>query len=500
MAETFQILVDGARIMFGFTPLLMIFLGTLVGIILGVIPGISTSMAIALLLPFTFVLDPIYGTALLLGCYAGGNYSGCVPAVTIGTPGSPSGVPTLFDGYPMAKQGRGGEALGILVYGSVFGGIFGTIILLLFTKPMANIALNFWPSEYFALCVFGLATVATLGGRNWAKALVAVLFGLLLNTIGLDPILGTPRFTFEVTRLFDGFGLMPVLIGLFAMGELFHNIENYKTSDQTHEKFKYVFPKLAYYWKLKWAFLRASIVGIFVGILPGAGSAIASFLAYDVEKRVSKNPEKFGTGEPKGVAASAASDSANTNGSMIPMLALGIPGAPAVAVLMGALMVHSIRPGPELFARNPEIVASIFWSLILTDVFILVIGILGTKLFIRVTNVKKPILYTFIFLFTIIGSYSISKSMFDVGVCIAFGVIGWLFKRYGVPVAPVVLGLVLGRIMEMNFRQALLVGGAASFYTRPFTLIFLLLAAVSVLVPIIQERMREKKKKQAKED
>jgi len=499
MAEILTNLADGAAIMFNFTPMMMIFLGTLVGIILGVIPGISTSMAIALLLPFTFVLSPVNGVALLIGCYAGGNYSGCVPSVTIGTPGSPSGVPTLFDGYPMAKQGRGGEALGILVFGSVFGGIIGTLFLILFAGPMASIAVKFWPSEYFALCVFGLATVATLGGKNWPKALVAVLFGLILNTIGMDPILGIPRFTFGVTKLFDGFGLMPVLIGLFAMGELFHNIETYK-KEQRQEKFKFEFPKISYYWKLKWAFLRASIVGVFIGILPGAGSAIASFLAYDVEKRVSKNPEKFGTGEPKGVAASAASDSANTGGSIVPMLALGIPGAPAVAVLMGALMVHEIRPGPELFSRNPEIVSSIYWTMILSNLFVLVLGVLGTKLFVRVTNVKKPILYTVIFLFTVIGSYSISNSMFDVGVCIAFGIIGWLFKRYGIPVAPVVLGLVLGRIMEMNFRQALMVGGASSFYDRPATLIFLVLAVASVIVPIVQGRIKEKKLKLAKEN
>jgi len=497
MAEIFQNLADGAVIMFSFMPLMMIFLGTLVGIILGVIPGISTSMAIALLLPFTFVLSPVNGVALLIGCYAGGNYSGCVPAVTIGTPGSPSGVPTLFDGYPMAKQGRGGEALGILVYGSVFGGIFGTLFLILFAGPLANIAIKFHFSEYFALCVFGLATAATLGGKSWPKALIAVLFGLILNTIGLDPILGTPRFTFGVTKLFDGFGLMPVLIGLFAMGELFHNIETYKTTEQGQEKFKFNFPKISYYWKLKWAFLRASIVGVFIGILPGAGSAIASFLAYDVEKRVSKNPEEFGKGEPKGVAASAASDSANTGGSIVPMLALGIPGAPAVAVLMGALMVHSIRPGPELFTSNPEVVSSIYWTMILSNLFILLLGVLGTKLFVRVTNVKKPILYTVIFLFTIIGSYSISNSIFDVGVCIAFGIIGWLFKRYGIPVAPVVLGLVLGRIMEKYFRQAMDVGGASSFYTRPVTLIFLVLAVASVIVPIVQGRMKEKKMKLA---
>ena len=488
---TFQNILMGISLMFSFTPMMMLFLGVLLGIIMGCIPGISTSMAIALLLPFTFTMDPLLGMALLLGCYTGGNYSGCIPAVTIGTPGSPSSVPTLFDGYPMAKQGRGGQALGILLCGSVFGGIFGTIILFTLAGPVARWAFYIWPSEYFALCVLGLASVATLGGKNWQKALVAVLFGLLISTVGMDPILGRERFTFGVGMLFDGFQLMPVLIGLFALGELFENIENLKGGKKL-EKFKYTFPSLITYWKLKWSFLRASIVGTLVGILPGAGSAIASFLAYDVEKRVSKTPEQFGTGVSEGVAASAASDSSNTGGSLVPMFALGIPGAPSVAVLMGALMIHGLNPGPELYRTHPDLVYGMYASVLFSNFWVLIIGLLGLKLFVRVTNVKKTILYPIIFMFTMIGSFSIRNSLFDVGVCLAFGVIGWLLKRYGFPVAPVVLGVVLGRIMEMNLRQALMRDGLQSF-TRPLTLIFLSLAVIAIVVPFVQDHRKAKK-------
>jgi len=493
--ELFQNLAGGAVIMFGFMPMLMILVGTVVGIVLGTIPGISTSMAVALMLPFTFTMNPIYGMALLLGVYKGGNYSGCIPAVTINTPGTPSSVPTLFDGYPMAKTGRGGEALGILLWSSVVGGLFGTIVLVLFATPMSRWALNFWPSEYFALCVLGLATISTLGGKHWPKALVAVLFGLLINTMGMDPVYGVQRYTFGHVRLFDGLGLMPVMIGLFALGELFHNIENYKSSEQSFEKFIYTFPKWRSYWKLKWAMIRASIVGTIIGILPGAGSAIASFLAYDFEKRVSKNSAEFGKGAPEGVAASGASDSANTGGSLVPMLALGIPGGPTVAVLMAALMVHGLNPGPELFTTNPELVFGMYISMFLASIVLLFVGLAGIRLWVRTTNIKKPILYTLIFMFTVIGSYAISNSLMDVGVCIAFGVIGWLFKRFNYPVAPVVLGVVLGRIMEMNFRQAMMIGGSSSFFARPLTVIFLSLAVLSVVVPIIQGRNAEKKAK-----
>jgi len=304
---------------------------------------------------------------------------------------------------------------------------------------------------------------------------------------------GPVRYTFGIARLFDGFGLMPILIGLFALGEVFHNIENHVLGNAKHEKHVYTYPTIWYYWKLKWAMIRASIVGTLVGILPGAGSAIASFLAYDLEKRVSKNSANFGKGAPEGVAASGASDSANTGGSLVPMLALGIPGAPTVAVLMSALMIHGINPGPEMFRDQPALVYGMFAAMFLSSIFVLIIGWAGLRIWVRTTNVKKPILYTFIFLFTIIGSFAIRNSIFDVGVCIAFGLIGWMFKRFGYPVAPVVLGVVLGRIMEMNFRRAIMRDGAASFYTRPLALIFLLLAVAAIVYPFIQQYRAERK-------
>lgn len=496
MSDIFKHIGEGFVSLVGFYPLLMIVLGVIAGIAGGAIPGISPSMAVALLLPFTFGMQPTMGIILLVSCYIGANYGGSITAVSINTPGTPSAAVTAFDGYPLAKAGRAGEAMGISLYASVFGGLIGVVILIFFSIPLAQVALKFWPSEYFALCILGLTTVATLGGDNWQKAMVAVLFGLMLNTVGLDPILGVRRYTFGVTRLFDGFGLIPVMIGLFALGELFSNIENYEPKEETFEKISYTWPPLSYYWKLRTSIVRSGVVGTLIGIFPGAGGTIASFLAYDVEKRCSKHPELFGKGAPEGVVAAEAANSSSVGGALVPLLTLGIPGSSTAAVLIGALMIHNLQPGPELFVKAPGLVYGMFASMFIANVVMLAIGLGGSRIWVRLTDLKKSVLYPLIFTFSIIGSYAVSKSLFDVGVCISFGVIGWLFTRFGFPVAPVVLGLVLGRITELNFRQAVMVGGYSSFFTRPLTVILLFIAVLAIVLPILHKRKAERKVQQ----
>lgn len=496
MGDIFHNLYQGMLPLLGVTPMIFIIVGVISGIMGGAIPGISPSMAVALLLPFTFSMEPTMAIVLLISCYIGANYGGSITAVSINTPGTPSAAVTAFDGYPMAKSGRAGEAMGISLYASVFGGIIGTLILIFFSVPLAKVALKFWPSEYFALCVLGLTTVATLGGTHWQKALVSVLFGLLLNTIGFDPILGVSRFTFKITNMFDGFSLIPVLIGLFALGEVFSNIENYDPKEQKFEKISYQWPPVKYYWKLRGSMLRSSVLGTIVGIFPGAGGTIASFLAYDMEKRMSKHPEQFGKGAPEGVVAAEAANSSSVGGAMVPLLTLGIPGSSTAAVLIGALMIHDLQPGPELFVKAPEVVYGMFVSMFIANAFMLFIGLWGSKLWVRVTDLRKSILYPLIFTFSIVGSYAVNNSLFDVGVCIAFGVVGWLFKRYGYPAAPIVLGLVLGRIAEMNFRQAVMVSGYRVFYTRPLTLILLIISVAAVVLPIVQKRVITKRREQ----
>ncbi len=492
MIDILTNLVGGFGVMFTPMAILLCLMGVFAGIIFGAIPGISPSMAVALMLPMTFQLPPILGMVLLLGAYKGANYGGSVSAVLINTPGTPSAAVTAFDGYPMAISGRVGEAMGVSLYASFVGGIIGTAVLILFATPLARVALTFWPSEYFALTVLGLTTVATMGGSHWQKALVAVLFGLLLNTIGMDPIAGTQRFTFGEVRLLDGISLIPAIIGLFALGELFYNIEHY-TKGEKFDKLAYKLPKLRYYLTVWKNIVRAGISGTLIGIFPGAGGTIAAFISYDIEKRFSKHPEQFGKGSAEGVAAAEASNSASAGGALVPLLALGIPGSATAAVLLGALLVHGLNPGPELFITEPELVYGMFASMFMANAFILLVGLLGAKLFVRVTDMKKTILYPLIFTFAIVGSYAVTSSMYPVVVCVAFGIIGWIFRRFGYPCAPVVLGIVLGSLAEMSFRQAMLIGGVESFYQRPLTLIMLFIAIVAVVAPIVKKRIQDKR-------
>ena len=493
MAEIFSNLAMGFSVIASFKAIFLVLLGVCVGILGGAIPGISPSMAVALLLPITYSLDPIMAMVMLMGIYIGANYGGSITAIAINTPGTPSATVTAFDGYPMLKNGRAGEAMGISLWASVVGGTIGAIILIFFSVPLSQVALKFWPSEYFALCIMGLTTVATLGGKHWQKALVTCLFGLLLNTVGLDPTFGIKRFTFKVTKLFDGFEMVPVLIGLFALGEVLSNLEHYKTAKVERQNVDYKLPNLFYYLKLKFSILRAGVIGCLIGIFPGAGGTIASFLAYDAEKRISKHPDDFGQGAPEGVAAAEASNSGSVGGAMVPLLTLGIPGSSTAAVLLSALMIHNLNPGPKLFTEQPDLVYGLFASMFVANIFMVLVGTYGSKLWVRVGYIKKTILYPLIFAFAILGSYAIKKSMFDVGTCLAFGLIGWMFKKYKYPASPLVLGIILGKLIETNYVQTLMVTGPVGFVQRPLTVILFVISIVALAYPVISDKVKEKK-------
>jgi len=490
-------LLQGFGSLAGVAPILAITAGVIFGIWVGAMPGLSPSMGVALMLPFTFRMPSNISLIMLTAVYLASNYGGSITAVTINTPGTPSAVATAFDGYPLAQQGKTGWGLGISLVASVVGGFVGIIILILFSKPLAAVAVRMHPAEYFMLALLGLTTVASLGGQDGIKAFAAAMLGLLINTIGLDPISGVKRFTFGQVALFDGFDFIPALIGLFALSEIFGRLEENLTSKKKEmknlDRKKEEWPTLRDYWKLKRVTLQSSVIGTLIGIFPGAGSAIASFIAYDMAKRTSKTPETFGKGNPEGVAASESANSASVGGAMVPLLTLGIPGSASTAVLISALMIHDLVPGPMLFQNQPKLVYGLFASMLVANLIMLAIGALGSQFFVKVTRIPQQLLIPLIISIAVVGSFAVKNSMFDVFSCLGFGVFGWILKRYGYPMAPIVLGMVLGSLAESNFRRAVMMGGYGIFFTRPASLILLALSVLSLALPFIQAH-REKKK------
>ena len=483
-------MVEGLRALWGWQPLLAIVAGTAIGILAGAMPGISPSMGVALLVPFTYAMSPELAIILLGAIYLAANYGGSITAVIINAPGTPSAVVTSFDGYPLTQQGKAGMGLGVSLISSVAGGMVGLLALVFFAQPLARVAIRFHPAEYFAVAVFGLTTVASLAGKNWAKAFAMVLLGLLFNTVGIDPISGVSRFTFGSPHLYDGFSLIPALVGLFALSEVLRQIEAGLTDRDTFDARGTAWPTLLDYWSVRLSMLRASLLGALIGIFPGAGATIASFIAYDVEKRCSRTPDQFGKGSLAGVAAAEAANSASVGGSFVPMLTLGIPGSATAAVLIGALMIHDLVPGPLLFKDNPRLVYGLFASLLVANVTLLALGLWGMRLWVKVTAVPKRILFPAIMAVAVIGSFAVRNSLFDVASCLGFGVFGWILRRNDYPVAPIILGMVLGTIVETTFRQAVMMGGYTIFFTRPLSAGILLAALLSFALPLLARRRR----------
>ena len=479
-------LITGLSTVSAWQPLLLIFLGVSLGIFVGAMPGLSPSMGVALLVPFTYGMSPSLALILLVAIYIGASYGGSITAITINAPGTASAVVTAIDGYALTRQGKPAMALGLSLVVSAVAGMIGTFILIFFSGPLAGIAVRFHPSEYFAMAMFGLATIASLAGANWLKAFLAALLGLLLNTIGTDAISGAERFTFDLPPLADGFALIPALIGLFALSEVFTAIERKAFERIGLDQIKGTWPKFTDYWALRWVTLRSSLLGTIIGVFPGAGAAIASFLSYDFSKRLSRRKEEFGNGSHAGIAAAEAANSASVGGAMVPLLTLGIPGSATTAVLIGAMMIHKLTPGPQLFLSNPDILYGIFASMLVANIALLIIGLAGSRLWVKVTLIPKRILFVLVSCMSVIGAFAVRNSFFDVLCCFGFGLVGWILKRYNYPLAPVILGMVLGSIAETNFRRAIMMDGGGVFFTRPITFTLLLLAALSFIIPLLR--------------
>lgn len=489
-------MVDLTLLVYGFGTVLYgynlvaLLLGSFFGIIIGAIPGLTATMGIALLVPFTFGMTPITGIVMLLGIYTGAIYGGGIASILIKTPGTPAAAATVFDGYPMAQKGLAGKAIGIATVSSGIGGTFTALCLAFFAPILAKFALRFSAPEYFALAVFGLSVTITLSGRSPVKGVISGLLGLLIAMIGLDPMGGFPRFTLGLAELTGGISFVPMLIGLFALSEGFLQVEVILTAPKINAVLKNILPKVRDLKECLGAYLRACPIGLIVGITPAIGADTAAFLSYAETKRASKHPERFGTGEPAGVAAAQCGENASTGGDVLPMITLGIPGDAATAVLMGALTIHNLQPGPLLFQNHPEIVHQIFAGMILANVTFVVLGLFFARFFARVINIERGYLVPLIFVCCMVGSYAINNVLYDLVTCVIFGFVGYLMIRYGFPVAPMVLAQILGGMMESNCRRALVMsqGDPTIFLTRPITVVILLLAAFTTVVAVRRQR------------
>ena len=466
--------------------LIALVLGSFFGIIIGAIPGLTATMGIALLIPFTFGMTPITGIVMLLGIYTGAIYGGGIASILINTPGTPAAAASCFDGYPMAKKGLAGKAIGIATISSGIGGTFTALCLAFFAPILANFALRFSAPEYFALATFGLSVTITLSGRSPVKGVISGLMGLLIAMIGLDPIGGFQRFTFGLTEMSGGISFVPMLIGLFALSEGFHQVEVILSAPRISAVLTNILPTLQDIKSCIPAYLRACPIGLIVGITPAIGADTAAFLSYAETKRASKHPETFGTGEPAGVAAAQCGENASTGGDVLPMITLGIPGDACTAVLMGALTIHNLQPGPMLFQNHADTVHQIFAGMISANIVFVILGLLFARFFAKVINIDRKFLVPMIFITCMVGSYAINNVLFDLITCVIFGMIGYIMLRFDFPVAPMVLAQILGSMMESNFRRSLSMsqGDFLIFFTRPITVIILALAVFTTIVSV----------------
>jgi len=482
-----------SNLMLGFsvalTPfnLMMAVVGVLLGILIGALPGVGPPSGVALLLPLTFGMDPTSGIIMLAALYAGTMYGGTITAVLINTPGESASVVTCLDGHQMALQGRAGPALGIAAFGSFIAGTIGVVLLMLVSPALARWSLAFGPPETFALMLLGLTTVTLLAGDSPVKTYISMVFGLMLAMVGFDVISGEARFAFGIPEMMDGIDFLPVAIGLFGLGEVLAGAE---TKGGALVKGRYglrdVMPTAADWVRSRWAIARGTALGFAVGILPGAGPTIATFMSYTLEKKVSKHPEEFGRGAIEGVAAPESANNAAATGAMVPMLTLGIPGSATTAIMLGGLMMWGLRPGPLLFEKNPQFVWGLIASQYIANVMLLVLSTAFIPLFVRALRVPYAVLMPIIIALCVTGSYSLKNSVWDVGQMLVFGVLGYAMKKLGYSPAALVLALVLGPLAERALRQSLIISdaGIGIFFLRPIAAVLVSAALLAVLVPL----------------
>ena len=467
------------------------FVGVFLGTVVGILPGLGPPATIAMLLPLTFQMNPTSAIIMLAGIYYGAKYGGSTTSVLLNVPGESASVVTCFDGYQMARKGRAGAALGIAAIASFVAGTFGVVMLMLVAPPLARMALSFSSPEYFALMCLGLAMVVLLAGKSLTKALLAMLVGLWIAGMGTDLFSATSRFTFGNMELLDGIDFVVVAIGVFALGEVLGNMEKREEAQMlpVPKGLRNLLPTMAELKACRFAFVNGSVIGFLIGVLPGAGSTIASFISYGVEKAVSKHPEKFGTGVPEGVAAPEGANNSETGGALVPMLTLGIPGSGTTAILLAAFILWGLKPGPLMIQDNPTLFWGLVASMYIGNVMLLVLTLPLIPLFAQVLKLPAYALYPVIFGISIVGVYSVSGSLFDVWMLAVFGLMGYAMRRLDYPAAPLILGLVLGDSMERALRQSLMMsqGDLSILVSRPISAVMLFLAAVILIAPLFRK-------------
>jgi putative tricarboxylic transport membrane protein len=467
------------------------FLGCFLGTVIGILPGLGPAATIAMLLPLTFQMDPTSALIMLGGIYYGSKYGGSTTSILLNVPGESASVVTCLDGYQMARQGRGGPALGIAAIASFVAGTLGVIGLMLIAPPLAKFGLSFSSPEYFALMALGLAMVVLLAGESMLKALLSMLVGLWIAGMGTDLFTATSRFTFGSAELLDGIDFVVVAIGVFALGEVLANMQ---VSGGTQllpvpKGMRNLMPTWADLKACRFAFVNGSVVGFIIGVLPGAGSTIASFISYGIEKSVSKHPEKFGTGVPEGVAAPEGANNAETGGALVPMLTLGIPGSGTTAILLAALVLWGFKPGPLMIQENPQLFWGLVASMYIGNVMLLVLNLPLVPAFAQILRLPTYVLFPVIFGISIVGVYNVSGSLFDVWMLAAFGLIGYVMRRLDYPSAPLILGLVLGDSMERALRQSLMMsqGDLSILVSRPIPAVMLALTVLILIAPVFRK-------------
>jgi putative tricarboxylic transport membrane protein len=492
--ELFQPILLGIHTALQWHNLLFCFIGAVIGTLIGVLPGIGPSGTIALLLPITLKLSPTTAIIMLAGIYYGAYYGGSITSILVNMPGEAASAVTCIDGYQMARKGRAGPALGMAALGSFIGGTLAILGLMLIAPPTANFALKFGPPEYFGLTLLGLVILSFMSSGPMWKSLLMASLGLFLGGIGLDAFTGTARFTLDIPQLFDGVGIVPVCMGVFGISEILLNAEE-KSEKQIYDtEIKNLLPNLADWARSIGAICRGTLIGFFLGILPGGGAVLSSFFSYAAERKLSKHPEEFGQGAIEGVAGPETSNNAAATSSFIPLLSLGIPANPVMAVMMGGLMIHGVMIGPMLIGEHPDLFWGTIISMYLGNIMLLILNLPLIPMWVRILRVPYPILFPLILLFCILGSYSLANSSVDVLIMIVFGVLGYFMKKFGYDSAPLVLAIVLGPLLESALKRSLIlsVGSPWIFFQRPISLILMCTAILLLVAPPLIRSIRTK--------